>query len=142
MIKTISQGVFTKHALKIISGSNQNRSLTNQTKRHPVFERPQIDFTQEETILKKLIPQIREDILNESLVYQVNMPTVRAHVEKLFNDTVEDLKPKFLNCALISIYAYKYFKQDYSEEDLIKAGILGWCYKLVKFISFFKFQMF
>uniref|UniRef100_A0A6P7GC34 Farnesyl pyrophosphate synthase-like n=1 Tax=Diabrotica virgifera virgifera TaxID=50390 RepID=A0A6P7GC34_DIAVI len=99
-------------------------------KRHPVFVRPTIDFTQEETILKNLIPQIREDILNESLVYQKNMPTVRKQFENLINDTVGDLKPKFLNCALIAIYAYKYFKQDHTEEELVKAGILGWCYKL------------
>ncbi|XP_050517400.1 farnesyl pyrophosphate synthase-like [Diabrotica virgifera virgifera] len=130
MIKTIFQRDVTRSALKIMGRSNQKRRLATHPKRHPVFVRPTIDFTQEETILQNLIPQIREDILNESLVYQKNMPTVRGHVENLINDTVGDLKPKFLNCALIAIYAYKYFKQDHTEEELVKAGILGWCYKL------------
>ncbi|XP_072401324.1 farnesyl pyrophosphate synthase-like [Diabrotica undecimpunctata] len=130
MIKIISQSVFTKHALKIIGRSNQKRRLTNQTKRHPVTEASPIDFKEEETILKKLVPQIREDVTNESLIYHTNMPKIKRQFQKLFDDAVENLKLKYLASPLTTINAYKHFKRDYTEEELMKAGILGWCFKL------------
>ncbi|CAG9840551.1 unnamed protein product [Diabrotica balteata] len=32
--------------------------------------------------------------------------------------------------ATTTIHAYKHFNKDYTEDDLMKAGILGWCFKL------------
>uniref|UniRef100_A0A6P7GSZ6 Probable farnesyl diphosphate synthase DDB_G0278823 n=1 Tax=Diabrotica virgifera virgifera TaxID=50390 RepID=A0A6P7GSZ6_DIAVI len=100
---------------------------------HPVLGRSAVDFTEEESILKKLVPQIREDVINESLVYHTNMPKIRTRCEKLFDEAVESLKLKYLACPLITINAYKHFKRNYAEEELIKAGILGWCFKLDDF---------
>uniref|UniRef100_A0A6P7GT01 Farnesyl diphosphate synthase 2-like n=1 Tax=Diabrotica virgifera virgifera TaxID=50390 RepID=A0A6P7GT01_DIAVI len=94
-----------------------------------VFERSPVNFREEETIIRKLIPQIREDVINESLVYHT-IPKLRREFEKLFDDNVENLKSKYLPSATTTIHAFKHFKKDYSEEELMKAGILGWCSKL------------
>ncbi|XP_050517402.1 farnesyl pyrophosphate synthase-like isoform X2 [Diabrotica virgifera virgifera] len=130
MLKKIFQRDIPKHALKIINRSCQKRRLTSQTRRHPAFERSPVYFKEEEVILNKLIPQIREDVIDESLVYYNNMQKLRRHFENLFTHQVENLKSKYMPSAAITINFYKHFKKDYTEEELMKVGILGWCFKL------------
>ncbi|XP_050502736.1 uncharacterized protein LOC126882005 [Diabrotica virgifera virgifera] len=134
MVKTIFQRDFTRHALKIIRGSNQKRRFANQTKRLPYSNRrTELDWSLEENALQAVAPQIKEDILDDQLEDYVHVPHIRQRYSKVLDKTTFDLPYRYRSGALATVHSYLQFEKfaNVTPEQLKLSCILGWCYRLL-----------
>ncbi|XP_050510537.1 farnesyl pyrophosphate synthase-like [Diabrotica virgifera virgifera] len=133
MIKTIFQRDFIRHALKFIGESNQKRRLTNQTKRLPYSNRrTELDWSVEENALQAVLPQIKEDILDDQLEDYINVPHIRQRYSNLLDKTTFDLPYRYRSGALATVHSYLQLEKfgNVTPEQLKLSCILGWCYRL------------
>uniref|UniRef100_A0A6P7GCA1 Farnesyl pyrophosphate synthase-like n=1 Tax=Diabrotica virgifera virgifera TaxID=50390 RepID=A0A6P7GCA1_DIAVI len=94
--------------------------------------RRELDYSFEETALQAVVPQIKEEILDDQLEDHINVPHLRQRYSKLLDKTTFDLTNPYLSCGLSSVHSYLQLEKfgNVTPGQLKLSCILGWCYRL------------
>nr|ALL35421.1 terpene synthase [Phyllotreta armoraciae] len=93
--------------------------------------RPFVDLSAEEGLLRSVLPAISEEIIEEYFILKDNSE-LRDRCVKLI-DYNQNIETKFLYAPLIFLHNYKLLEKPslLSDEKLKQACILAWCHKLI-----------
>ncbi|XP_050501925.1 farnesyl pyrophosphate synthase-like isoform X2 [Diabrotica virgifera virgifera] len=123
-----------KQAVGVYRFSLRSLQIDVKDKNPPNFKNRQrnLDFSFEEKALLSVYPDIREEILREQLLYHKKYPDLHDRFSKLLDYNLK-IDPKYLARAIFFVHAYRILEKPslFTQENLRKACVLGWCHKLI-----------